>query len=509
MQTPPRRSPSPKSKQSPKRQPPSVRQKKANPEISRLLRKYKEIKKSLETEQLTNPNEVKRLFEGALYSLAYKSVTAWDMETTLLIEGTRRSSTLTLYLDLDINTDNLIIKGVQLHFAESDVEGEHSGIFRYGPDTLLDIQPTDERFVSFVGGGEPVSFTPHLVDNVEYSIPNFPQLLGAIGQPKFQTEFKKRVLDRYLVRNGVPTIYSTTSNASTTNTQPLIPNDMISDRFFDLWLSLHDPTLLERMYGLVQTIRTPSLPRLLVTEDDFLKALAIDETTVRRYSTREDSKYSLKNLSVTTLYLQAEDIRYATTAQSFLEDGIEHIRSILNDYITYGDQWQYFVDITYPSRQEAAAALYRLRHLSSIPIEASIQAIPGAIPGAIIGTYRQEGMKGKPKIPASYTKTQAEERWREICLNDTHKRRTKIETNTPIEDLQAIAQALDISLTTLAKVKTDKSSLCSLIQQQYELEFGERSRLTEFQKTGRQPTLQSPEREVSPKRKSKTSPKRR
>jgi hypothetical protein len=80
---------------------------------------------------------------------------------------------------------------------------------------------------------------------------------------------------------------------------------------------------------------------------------------------------------------------------------------------------------------------------------------------------RAAGFSTKKQQPASYTYTEAETRWRKICLSGNP-------TKAQVKELQAIAKALDLK--TRAK---NSQTLCDLISKQYEVEFGERGRLRE------------------------------
>jgi len=111
----------------------------------------------------------------------------------------------------------------------------------------------------------------------------------------------------------------------------------------------------------------------------------------------------------------------------------------------------FYRDIEYSNRESAVAALFRLRHLTPVPMRAAEAAYPlGIIPGAlaaIVPRYTGFGY-GKEKSPKQYTRNIAEQRWRAICAAAT-------ETDVDIEELHSIATALGV----ITKAKNSKGSM--------------------------------------------------
>jgi hypothetical protein len=128
----------------------------------------------------------------------------------------------------------------------------------------------------------------------------------------------------------------------------------------------------------------------------------------------------------------------------------------------------------YASRTEAAAALGRLRRLSTVPADAARAARPGGVSAVLAAGLLRDQRWPAPAPPASYTNTGVERRWREAS-EEQH-----------MELLWELAKGLEFRLPPPASFER----LRRAVSAQLEAEFGERARLREAAELQRRERLE-------------------
>jgi hypothetical protein len=144
----------------------------------------------------------------------------------------------------------------------------------------------------------------------------------------------------------------------------------------------------------------------------------------------------------------------------------------------------FFEDVSdgYEKRGDALAALFRLkRQVLGLPVRAEVRRAAAGREETAHPAYAELLPRNErfapPLPPASYTRGEAEQRWRAICAEGA-------ESLEDIGELKRVAEGLEIS----TKAAT-AAGLCKAIARQFEAEFGERARLREHAALAAPPRL--------------------
>ena len=232
-----------------------------------------------------------------------------------------------------------------------------------------------------------------------------------------------------------------------------------------VWLQLHDGIYLERAYGLPRVLPVPKYPYILRNDEALVRVLVEDKPglTIKAFST--SGEYSLASATI-----EEDEIDFSIAGLYNWLPSRDHrvVHLTFQRYIRLKKEgYTFFVDRkVYPTRSEALEALYRLRHAEQPGRIAAAAPPEGAVAGALAEILPRAKEFGTRKVVVpSYTYTEAEARWRKICLE-------KVPTKAQVKELRAIANALDIETES-----RDPEELCTVISNQYELEYGERARI--------------------------------
>jgi hypothetical protein len=451
-----------------------------DPELELLVAKLDALKTRNRQEDEEEEQEKEDEVVGelaAFLSLARQQVTAWGLSGRAApdfdqLYGTdqHEPTTLTLCFDLDVATDALSVSCIEVsakedgerkefHFAW-DEHGEaepRSAAIAYGVETNL----SDYRLAAAAS------------EKAEYHIPDFAKMLS-----DRRGAFHRLVAEAFVVDEE-------SHEPQVENTRALRRAHSATDRLLlNLWLGGHDPKYLVTVYGLAAPA-TRVLPQLL-SEDGLLDALLLGESSIR-YFLRDDapepkSEFTiarttrLREISVSgNNELTAPDLFVTVLYESEGTRSRTPTRDALALYLKLTKLgFLFFEDVSdgYEKRGDALAALFRLkRQVLGLPVRAEVRRVAAGRESVARPAYAELLPRSErfaaPAAPASYTRGEAEERWRAICASGS-------EAAEDLDELRRVAEGLEISTKAATAV-----GLCKAIARQLEAEFGERARLRE------------------------------
>jgi hypothetical protein len=493
-ETPPRGAPSTKS-------PPRVRTKRQQAQSrnvsvreERVLAAYETARREALREHVpSRPRDVGEVFEQrrAFFASALSLAEQFaHLDLDALVDPEHYDGrevwqvTLELCLDLDPVSDALVLTRVQarLGLVDDDDEEAHEdlacveeGPAKYEPHPFASYYEIENTIADFQRAASAVR------QGGAYRVPDFPRLFSGAGR---RDAFVRRVRNSYHIDDDTELPRALHPLAARSFEEVLVEH----------WLELHDAAFLERAYGLVAPQGT-TLPRL-VDEARFVELLARgEEDTMRSFVARPpapepqlEDRQLLRDLYVRAIVGGDEQLTVfeISAPRLFIVLGSEGQRPLevqrhVAKYFELLDAGcTFFEDRLYhDSRGSAAAALFRLKRL--VPLAGLAREVAAAAPptNALRGPYaslapRQGGFTAMR--PSSYTRTDAERRWRELCAAGT-------ETAAEVGELRRIAQGLDIAMTSATA-----RGLCRAIAGQLEAEFGERARLREAARSAAAPS---------------------
>jgi hypothetical protein len=386
-------------------------------------------------------------YDNVMLTLASDQLLAWGLDADWLDDLHARSSTLLeLDLDLDITSDQLIVTRVSARNGEERASWDENG------ERDQEHAPYVTRIARIVSSN---------ARKVTYVVPDFPKLLSDA-----RSKLSRDVHNHYVVRGAGPSL-----DIDAEREMDYSPADIWLLRE---WLRMHDPSYLERFYGLRQPKTQEKFPRLL-TDDELVTELLTGHATyeVGAYGPSGQAGFPrLQDISVELIEDPDGDIEYALSGSYPLGD-FESINATLFRYVKARAAGVvfYLFESSYSTRAEAIAALFRLRHLVPVAARATQAAQAAPLAGTARPAYAEllprEAGFAPPSPPASYTRDEAEERWRAICTAGT----------VGARDVAALKRIADgLGIVTRA---TTAAGLCRAISAQHEIEFGERARLRE------------------------------
>jgi hypothetical protein len=488
-----------------------------------LLARYEEECRTL-TEQTERERRAVAPWLAPLLSLARQHIERWGLEIARLeetlagLKALEKSLELTLFLDVDTRTDELLIRGVRIScecgedsLHERLVQWTAAGVLTYWRDTDV---AHDERQMPTPRGTVVLPFfaTQQELQCAEqascaYALPHFPKLLAD----------RRSCLSR-LARDG----YGADHWGMSVRPVPLITSrapdehharpwtQSLDALLLESWLRLHDAEYLCRAYDL-EPIPALPLPRLLLDDESFVRQTAriscgaalelclqiyapdaldaeVQVTIDRPLPAQQRSRYERKTsrgprdvfqpkkgttkmpvprLSEIGIGLNC-DGHTLEAAHLGRADGPSDGRKLIGTYeaLKQSGLVVFVARRCYASHAEASAALLRLRRLSTVPADAARTARPGAVSATLASVLPRSGHFAAPALPASYTRGEAEERWRGWSSANEQQ---------PFEPLLEIAAGLGLR----TQLLTSFERLQRAVRTQLEAEFGERARLRE------------------------------
>ncbi len=431
------------------------------PEVARLIKIYNEMtKEKYEAKQMQPAYTNIKNEKSQAVGLAISCVQSIEGDTSALenIEGDNEYTNLRLDFDLDIVTDELYITYTELHNRERHME--HS----WNP---IGDEETDEDTVLYVDT-LPISLKHYNNKPIAYTIPQFPSMLTLKKRPtKEERKLYNDIRHYYYYRDGPKLNIGFYE----------LGYDYFFCQLLTIWIALHDGLYLQRAYDLPLTYFVPKMPFLLKTDEDLIHYFVnpIRDTRVLSFAT-ETRANGLQQARISEQETESgEDRYYFERLDELVNSGITHalntrIIVILRGYVDdKAQKYRFFVsDDSYETIAEAREALFRIRHLASLNDVLAVAPAEGAVSGSMAELLPiTAGFATHKAIVPSYTYTEAETRWRQICQGSK-------QSKAEVDELRGIAKALDI------KTKSkDAETLCRLISKQYELEYGERARMRE------------------------------
>jgi hypothetical protein len=386
-------------------------------------------------------------YDNVMLTLASDQLLAWGLDADgLRVLHAQGSTLIELDLDLDVASDRLIVTRVSARNGEERASWDENG----------EREPEQTPYVTRIA-----RIVSPSAREITYVVPDFPKLLSDA-----RSKLSRDVRNHYVVRGAGPSL-----NVDAELETDYSPADIWLLRE---WLRMHDPSYLERFYGLRQPKTHEKFPRLM-TDDDLITELLTGHAAyeVGAYGPDGQPGFSrLQDISVAEIEGPEGEIDYVLTG-SYPLGGVEGIDAQLLRYVKARAAGAifYLAEYAYSTRAEAVAALFRLRHLVPVAARTTLPAPPSPLEGTARPAYAEllprEAGFAAPSPPRSYTQGEAEERWRAICTAGTVSGRD-------VAALRRIAEAFGI-----ATRATTAAGLCKAISAQHEIEFGERARLRE------------------------------